>query len=134
MKSISIYSLYFLPLLLVLISSCGNGKNSGKYILAGYTEYQECLKLCDLLEAQYKTEYNECNRGCPAQEPNFQRCYQEVPVSFRESCFQEEGIKAAAFTACCQCNLDYLNNLKKVEECRKNCLNIYNRRFEVLER
>jgi len=128
MKKKSLSAIIILSLLALMISGCENQSEKIKYMESGYADFQNCLKQCDDMEARYTAEYNNCKVGCPAPEPNFEFCEQVSPANYR-ACMLEEVKKYAAFVACQQCAEDYIIHMNEVNECRRLCLNEYNRRF-----
>ena len=130
MKKKSLSVMFLLSLVALIMSGCENQSERIKYLESGYAEYQNCLKQCDDMEARYTAEYNNCRAGCPAPEPNFEVC-EHVPPANYQACIQEEIKKYEAFAACNQCNEDYIKHMKEVNECRRLCINEYNKRFLV---
>jgi hypothetical protein len=121
-----------LPLIcsiIYFISGCANSSNFNKNILAGYAEYQNCLKECDSREAAYTAEYNKCYEGCPA-DVDIDHCFHIPDPVAQAACITKELEPA---TACLECMSTYTKHMKEVEDCRKQCLIEYDKRFEVLE-
>lgn len=122
MKAIQIKIFLLLSSSIFLMSSCTNYAKINKDLLAGYGQYENCLQSCDALEAKYTAEYNSCYKNCPVI-INTAHCSHLATEEAREACLEEEFAKQLPCTICTQ---EYIDHLKEVEDCRKQCLIVYN--------
>jgi hypothetical protein len=132
MKKNLLSSLLLVSLMAIFTVACTSPNNAIKDAQAGYTEYHDCLKACDAKMAQYTSEYNNCNKDCPAPVPTIAQINLCIHTNTGNAVAECIGnINAAARKACDQCEKDYIKHMQEVSDCKTDCLNDYNKRFEV---
>ena len=112
MKSKSLRFLYFIPLIVLLLSSCSSGFTNDA-IKNALNNEENCLKACDKMEEKAMADYEQCKKealdwlvsataGCTTV-----LCFNNALERYR--------IMAA------KCADDYKKKLTEVNQCRKEC-------------